>query len=143
MKKLNLCILLTLFSYIISNTHDPAFVERFQVRHITPGDQATFPQKGMHVKLHFTATCLKTFKEIESTWKKNEPKIFELGLDERKRIIPECLEIVLKEMSKGERIEFVCPKELLREYVRMYPHEDVSYDLELLNFKDLGYKTDA
>ena len=98
-----------LISITLANdtTHDPEFEKKFQVTHIKEGDGKTFPKKGDIVFVHYTGTLLDG-KKFDSSYDRNEPLEFELGVGQ----VIKCWDMAVERLSVGEKIKVVCPYSL-------------------------------
>ena len=79
--KLALIFLFSIISIIVSlqTTQDPEFIQTFQVKHITSGDNTNFPPNGSMVRVHYVGTLPKTGKTFDSSRDRNDPFMFGLG----------------------------------------------------------------
>ena len=134
--KLALIFLFSIISIIVSlqTTQDPEFIQTFQLKHITSGDNTNFPPNGSMVRVHYVGTLPKTGKTFDSSRDRNDPFMFGLG----KGQVIKCWDQVVARMSLGERIYFVCPYSLAygdRGAGGVIPGKtDIAFDVELLNY---------
>jgi len=137
MKKI--LIFLAIFSVFCSvlsreTTYSEDFIRRFQVKHITQGDGENFPFKGDEVSVHYLGTFPNSGEVFDSSHQRNEALTFKLG---HNHVIP-CWDEVIENMSKGEKIYFVCPHSLAYGEAGagsiIPPNSDLAFEVELISF---------
>ena len=133
---MKILIFLYLITIITSNlgTYEPAFEQKYQVKHIKDGDKKTFPSKGDEVYVHYKGTLLDGTK-FDSSYDRNEPLPFTLGVGQVIKCWDECVE----RLSKGEKITVTCPSSLA--YGKhgaggvIPPDADLIFEMELIDIK--------
>lgn len=127
-------IFCSVFSRETTSSED--FIRRFQVRHITQGDGENFPFKGDEVTVHYVGTFANTGEVLDSSHQRNEPLNFTLG---HNHVIP-CWDEVIQNMSKGEKIYFVCPHSLAYGEAGagsiIPPNSDLGFEIELISYQN-------
>ena len=141
---INMKILLQIFSIIcafaviVSDTHDPKFVETFKPKHLQAGDGTRFPPAGAMVKVHYTGTFPDTGKKFDSSLDRNRHFDFTL----KRGSVIKCWDEVVSQMSIGEKIYVICPSSLA--YGErgaggvIPPNTDIAFEIELFDFKASG-----
>jgi len=137
MKVLKLIIFTSFILSVFSlDTKDEEFVKQFQVKHVTAGDGKSFPQKGNQVKVHYTGTFPETGKKFDSSRDRGDPFTFTLGQGQ----VIRCWDMVVERMSKGERIEVICPSALAYGSRgaggAIPPNADIAFDIEMIDWRD-------
>lgn len=136
MKNLFISLLsLSFFILVLSNTKDPEFMEKFKVKHITPGFGAYPPYKNW-VKLHYTGTFPETGNQFDSSYKSR--RLFQFKLHSNKAI--KCFDEVIPRMQVGEKTYFVCPAALAygKDGVpgKIPPNQDLAFEVDLYDFRE-------
>lgn len=136
MKAYKIVIIIYLISFIIceKDTHEPEFIETFQVKHLKAGDGVTFPKAGSPVTVHYTGTFPHNGKKFDSSKDRNTPFTFTL---KRGQVI-QCWDEVVSRMTLGESIYVVCPSKYA--YGErgaggvIPPNADIAFEIEALTF---------
>ena len=134
---LKVLLLSILFFYLVSanaTTHDPEFEKEYQVTHIKEGDGKNFPQKEDRVFVNYTGTLLNG-KKFDSSFDRNEPFVFKLGLGH----VIRCWDICVARLSLGEKVKVVCPYKLAYGErgigTLIPPKSDLIFEMELIKIE--------
>ena len=128
-------ILLSLITFISSNTKDPDFVNKYKPDYKTEGDEVNFPKSGNKVKVHYIGTFTDG-RKFDSSRDRGQEFEFHVG----KGQVIKCWDEVILQMSKGERTIITCPSSTAygsRGAGNVIPpNTDLNFDIELISFSN-------
>ncbi len=124
--------LINLFSGLNLKVKLDDFQSLFKLQRLRAGDNKSFPLPGDKVKVHYTGTFPDSGKVFDSSRQRNQPFSFNIGQGE----VIKCWDMVVSQMSVGERVKVVCPSRLA--YGErgagsdIPPNTDIAFDIEFL-----------
>ena len=137
-----------LFSIISAwSSKDPAFVKKYKVQHLKPGDGINFPVKSNKILMHWRTFDTDTgTKVVESSRNSRDSRPFELRYKHWpfNFFIPHCFQDILYHMSKGEMLQVRCKPphnttpEMPTTTFAFDMKGDAIFEIELIDFMGQG-----
>lgn len=113
-------------------TYDKEFEELYKVVHMQQGDNTNYPKPGHLVSVHYVGFFPETRLKFDSSVDRRQPFNFVV----RRGQVIQCWDEVVSRMSKGEKIQIVCPAKYAygeRGAANIIPpNADIAFEIELL-----------